>query len=111
MRRVRSAATAAAIACCLAAAAAGEAQATEYANHVGINSGANFFGPSVSLFASETVGVGQGLGCAGIRGISGVVCEVNAGEFVAVVLESNVRSEPYIHNHATFRSFFDGWYF
>ena len=111
MRSARLAAVLVAIACCLAALAAGQAQATQYATHVGINSGANFFGPSVTLFASETAGYGQGLGCAGIRGVSGVVCEETPGEFVAVVLEKSVKSEPYIHNHATFKSYFDGWYF
>jgi len=110
MRRARLAAVLAALACCLGA-TAGSAQAIEWVNHAGVNSGANFFGPSVSLFASETVGVGSGLGCAGIRGVSGVVCEEFAGEFVAVVLENYVKSEPYIHNHSTFRSFFDGFYY
>ncbi len=111
MRRLRLAAALAALACCLAGVEASGAQATEYANHAGINSGANFFGPSVTLFASETVGLGSGLGCAGIRGISGVVCEVSPGEYVAAVIERDVKSEPYIHNHSTFRSFFDGWYY
>ena len=59
-------------------------------------------GPFVRLFATEVVGYGSGLGCAGIRGISGVVCETKAGEYVAVVLGSDVSSEPYIHNHSTF---------
>lgn len=111
MRRLRSAAALAALVCCMVAVDASGAQATEYANHAGINSGENFFGPSVTLFASETVGLGQALGCAGIRGISGVECEIASGEYVAVVLEYDVKAEPYIHNHATYRSFFDGWYY
>jgi hypothetical protein len=101
----------AALTCCFAAVEVGDAQAVEYVNHVGINSGANYFGPFVTLFASEVVGYGQGIGCAGIRGVAGVVCEPEPGAFTAIVLEKDVKSEPYIHNHATFKSFFNGYYY
>lgn len=94
---------------CFGAVDVAEADAVEYVNHVGIESGANYFGPFVSLFASEVWGYGQGIGCAGIRGISGVVCESAPGEFAALVLSNNVNSEPYIHNHATFKSYFNGY--
>jgi hypothetical protein len=87
-----------------------QAQAVEYAHHVGIASGANHFGPFVTLFDSEVRGYGAGIGCAGIRGISGVVCENEPGAIAAEVLGNYVNSEPYIHNHATFTSYFDGWY-
>lgn len=63
-----------------------EAQAVEYAHHVGIGSGGNYFGPFVRLYDSEVVGYGQGIGCAGIRGISGVVCEGGAGQDAQDVL-------------------------
>jgi hypothetical protein len=113
MTRARLAAALAAMTCCLGAAgtAASEAQATQWVTHAGIEGGSNFFGPSVTLFASETVGYGVGLGCAGIRGISGVMCEQTPGEFVAIIIENSVKSEPYIHNHSTFKSFFDGFYY
>ncbi len=96
---------------CLGTAGTGSASAAEFAHHVGIPGGGNSFGPFVRLFATEVVGYGSGLGCAGIRGISGVVCETKAGEYVAVVLGSDVSSEPYIHNHSTFASFFNGFYY
>jgi hypothetical protein len=103
-------ATVAAIAC-LGGIEAGNASAVEYVNHVGINSGANYFGPFVTLFASEVVGYGQGIGCAGIRGVAGVVCESEPGAYAAIVLGGDVKSEPYIHNHATFKSYFNGYYY
>jgi hypothetical protein len=96
---------------CFGAVEAPGAQAVEYVNHVGIESGANYFGPFVTLYASEVVGYGQGIGCAGIRGISGVVCESEPGAAAFVVLVSDVKSEPYIHNHATFKSYFNGYYY
>jgi hypothetical protein len=96
---------------CLLSMGASSAAAVEWAHHIGIGGGGNAFGPFVRLDASETVGYGSGLGCAGIRGISGVVCETTPGEFVSVVLGSYVSSEPYIHNHSTFESFFNGYYY
>jgi hypothetical protein len=88
-----------------------EAGAVEYVHHVGVGSGANYFGPYVTLFAAETIGNGSGLGCAGIRGISGVVCEMEPGSKAVIVLSRDVNSEPYIHNHSTFTSFFNGYYY
>ena len=110
MRRSHIAALLATLAC-TGGVGVSNAGAVEYAHHVGIGGGGNAFGPFVHLFASETVGYGSGLGCAGIRGISGVVCESSPGEFVALVLGSYVNSEPYIHNHSTFTSFFNGYYY
>lgn len=98
------------VACSLAA-GAGSASATQYASHVGVEGGANAFGPFVSLHAAETVGFGSGLGCAGIRGVAGVVCEIEPGEAAVINLGSYVNSEPYIHNHSTFKSFFNGFYY
>ena len=111
MRRRFAAALVTACACLAAAFAPASADAVEYAHHVGVAGGANAFGPFVSLFASEVVGYGEGIGCAGIRGISGVNCESSAGAAAAVVLGGNVNSEPYIHNHSGFTSFFNGWYY
>ncbi|HXB15111.1 MAG TPA: hypothetical protein VNV44_05135 [Solirubrobacteraceae bacterium] len=96
---------------CTLALATPSASAVEYFHHVGIGGGGNAFGPFVTVRVSETVGYGQGLGCAGIRSIAGVVCESRPGEFVALVLGGDVRSEPYIHNHSTFESFFNGYYY
>ena len=110
MRRSRIAVALATLAC-LGAASATSAQAVEWGHHVGIGGGGNAFGPFVHLYDSETVGYGSGLGCAGIRGIAGVVCETKAGENVALVLGGYVNSEPYIHNHSTFESFFNGYYY
>ena len=110
MRRRTIGAVFAALAC-FGAFGAAEAQAVEYVNHVGIASGANYFGPFVSLYASETIGYGQGIGCAGIRGVAGVVCEPSPGAPAAVVLSNDVSSEPYIHNHSTFTSYFNGYYY
>ncbi len=113
MSRARLAALVAALACCVAVsgAVAGEASATQWGTHVGVDAGANAFGPTVTLFASETVGYGSGLGCAGIRGVAGVMCEQSAGEYVAIIIENTTKSEPYIHNHSTFKSYFDGFYY
>jgi hypothetical protein len=96
MRRSRIAALLATLGCAFAFCSS-NASAVEYFHHVGIGGGGNAFGP--------------GLGCAGIRNIAGVVCESSPGEFVALVLGGDVRSEPYIHNHSTFESFFNGYYY
>jgi hypothetical protein len=110
MRKIRLATLLATVACCGAVGVA-NASATEYVHHVGIGSGGNYFGPFVSLYASEVIGYGQGIGCAGIRGVSGVVCEPEPGASAAVILGSRIKSEPYIHNHATFTSYFNGYYY
>lgn len=110
MRKSQIAAILAGLAC-FGAVGVANAEAVEYAHHVGIESGNNYFGPYVSLYVSEVWGYGQGIGCAGIRGISGVSCEPEPGAYAAVVLSSDVDSEPYVHNHATYKSYFDGWYF
>ena len=94
---------------CLAAAAS-SAAAVEWAHHAGVGGGGNVFGPFVRLDASEVVGYGSGLGCAGIRGF-GLACESKPGEFVVLSTGSDVSSEPYIHNHSTFGSFFNGYYY
>src|SRR5258708_24849035 len=103
MRRSLIGTLLATIACC-GVFGAGQADAIEYVNHVGIGSGANYFGPFVSLYAAETIGYGQGIGCAGIRGISGVVCEPEPGAPAAIVPSNHLSSEPDIHHHATFIS-------
>jgi hypothetical protein len=95
---------------CLLSVAASSAGAVEWAHHVGIGGGGNVFGPLVRLDASETVGYGSGLGCAGIRGW-GDICETKAGQAVVVTTGTDVSAEPYIHNHSTFESFFNGWYY
>lgn len=100
-----------AAAACMGTLGAASADAVEYAHHVEVTSGNNYFGPYVELFYSEVVGYGQGIGCAGIRGISGVACEPEPGDYAAVVLTYYVDSEPYIHNHATYTSYFNGWYY
>ena len=96
---------------CFGAVGVAQAEATEYAHKVGVASGANYFGPFVALFASEVVGFGTGIGCAGIRGVAGVVCEPEPGAPGTVVLTGYTASEPYIHNHATFTSVYSGWYY
>jgi hypothetical protein len=110
MRKSHIVAMLAALAC-FGAFGAAEADAVEYVHHVGIETGANYFGPFVSVYISEVVGYGQGIGCAGIRGISGLGCEPEAGAAGGVVLSARVNSEPYIHNHATFKSYFNGYYY
>lgn len=96
---------------CFGGVGVAQAEATEYVHHVGIGSGANYFGPFVALFAAETIGFGTGIGCAGIRGVAGVVCEPEPGASATIILSNYVASEPYIHNHATFTSFYSGWYY
>ena len=96
---------------CMGTFGAAQADAVEYVHHVGIGSGANYFGPFLALFASETIGYGSGIGCAGIRGVSGVVCEPEPGAKAIIELSGDVDSEPYIHNHATFTSYFNGYYY
>ncbi len=95
---------------CLLAAGASSAGAVEWGHHVGVGGGGNAFGPFVRLYASEVVGYGSGLGCAGIRGF-GLTCETSPGEFVVISTGGDVSSEPYIHNHSTFESFFNGYYY
>lgn len=96
---------------CTATVGVAQADAVEYVHHVGIASGANYFGPFVTLFAAEVIGYGSGIGCAGIRGVSGVVCEPEPGAKAAIVLSNDINSEPYVHNHATFTSYFNGYYY
>ena len=110
MRKPRVA-TIAAVLACFGAFGVTQADAVEYAHHVGVESGNNYFGPYVELYYSEVVGYGQGIGCAGIRGISGVNCEPEPGASAVVSLSYEVLSEPYIHNHATYKSYFNGWYY
>jgi hypothetical protein len=96
---------------CMGSFGVAEAEAVQYANKVAVESGANYFGPFVNLYAAETIGTGSGLGCAGIRGISGVVCETEPGSKAVIILSNHVASEPYIHNHSTFKSVFNGFYY
>jgi len=112
MRKSLIATVLAALCCCGAVQAAlpAGADAVEYVHDVNVTSGNNYFGPFVELITAETVGLGSALGCAGIRGVSGVVCETSTGERVAVSLSSRIDSEPYIHNHSTFTGPFDGFY-
>lgn len=109
--RIRTTTVTLASCAALAAFVAAPAGAVEYAHHVGVGSGANYFGPDVTLSESEVVGYGEGIGCAGIRGYSGVSCESAPGQRAYVLLSGDVVSEPYIHNHSTFTSYFNGWYF
>jgi hypothetical protein len=95
---------------CFGAIDASTTQGVEYVTHIGVESGANYFGPAVTLKAAGVVGYGQGIGCAGVRGVSGVVCESEPGA-VAVVVSGYTFSEPYIHNHSTFKSYFNGYYY
>jgi hypothetical protein len=110
MRKSHLAALLASLAC-FGGVGVARAEATEYVHHVSVGSGANYFGPFVALFASEVIGFGQGIGCAGIRGVSGVVCEPEPGAPATIALSGYVASEPYIHNHATFTSFYNGYYY
>jgi len=98
----------AALACCGFGAA--QAQAVEYANHVEVGGGANHFGPYVYFYAAETYPYGTALACAGVRGV-GLNCAVNSGESVGIVLPYDVEAEPYIHNHSTWTSYFNGYYY
>jgi hypothetical protein len=107
--RTRAVALLTIVACCCAFAAA-QAGAVEYVNHAGVASGANYFGPYVSLYAAETYPYGEAIGCAGIRGY-GLYCPPNSHEDAGYVLGEYVDSEPYIHNHATYTSYFNGYYY
>lgn len=94
---------------CFGALGVGPAQAVEYANHVRVESGANYFGPSVALYAADTYPFGEAIGCAGIR-YYGIYCPPNSHETASFVLANDVNSQPYIHNHATYTSYFSGYY-
>ncbi|HEX5225328.1 MAG TPA: hypothetical protein VFW29_09365 [Solirubrobacteraceae bacterium] len=107
--RTRVLGTLAALLTALALFGAASAQAwTLWANHVGIGSGENKFGPFVSLSASLVEPLGSGIICAGIRGV-GLMCPGKA-EKVVFNAGSVVSSEPYAHNHSTFTSGFNGFY-
>ena len=82
----------------------------EYVNHVGVGSGQNYFGPYTVLYAAVTEPYGYGLGCAGIRGW-GLGCPTESFEDGYYILSQDVVSEPYIHNHSTYTSYFNGLYF
>jgi hypothetical protein len=95
---------------CFGAFGAGGAQAVEYVNHVKVEGGANYFGPYVLLYIAQTAPYGSAIGCAGVRGV-GLNCPPNSGEIGSITLPWDVESEPYIHNHATFTSYFSGYYY
>lgn len=97
------------LACCGSFGAA-EAQAVEYAKHVEVGGGGNHFGPYVYLYAAETYPFGTAIGCAGVRG-AGLNCAAKSGEIASIVLPFDVESEPYIHNHSTWTSYFSGYYY
>lgn len=98
-----------AILTCLMAFCASGAQAVEYVNHQKVEGGANYFGPFVELDAASTSPFGTAIACAGVRGV-GLNCASNSGETAGILLPFDVDSEPYIHNHSTFGSFFSGFY-
>jgi len=107
--RARVVRTLAALASALVLLGASNAQAwTIWANHEGIKSGENKFGPFVSLSATLVEPLGSGIICAGIRGV-GLSCP-NEARRVVFEAGSVVRSEPYAHNHSTFTSGFNGYY-
>jgi hypothetical protein len=99
----------AALACC-GALAATPAGAVEYANHVEVVGGGNHFGPFVYFFAAETFPWGTAIACAGVRSV-GLSCAAKSGETAIIELPFDVESEPYIHNHSTWTSFFSGYYY
>lgn len=94
---------------CIGAFGVAQAQAVEYVNHHKVESGENYFGPFVELGSASTFPYGSAIGCAGVRGV-GLSCPPNSGEVGGIVLPFDVQSEPYIHNHSTFGSFFSGFY-
>src|ERR1700757_355117 len=89
--------------------AAAPAAAVEYAHHVEVVGGGNHFGPYVYFYAAETFPYGTAIGCAGVRGV-GLNCPSNSGETAVIVLPFDVEAEPYIHNHSTWTSYFNGYY-
>jgi hypothetical protein len=93
-----------------AAFAAGPAAAVQYANHVEVGGGGNHFGPYVYFYVAETYPAGTAIGCAGVRSV-GLNCAANSGEAAGIVLPFDVESEPYIHNHSTWTSYFSGYYY
>jgi hypothetical protein len=90
--------------------AATPAAAVEYANHVEVAGGGNHFGPYVYFYAAETFPWGTAIACAGVRGV-GLSCAAKSGENAAIVLPFDVEAEPYIHNHSTWTSYFNGYYY
>lgn len=110
--RKKAVGTIAALMTCLACVAwgAGSAGAVEYAKHVEVGPGANHFGPFVYFYAAETYPAGTAIGCAGVRSV-GLNCAANSGEVAIIELPWDVESEPYIHNHSTWTSYFSGFYY
>ncbi|HEX3693541.1 MAG TPA: hypothetical protein VHU13_09375 [Solirubrobacteraceae bacterium] len=90
--------------------AATPAAAVEYANHVEVGGGGNHFGPYVYFYAAETFPWGTAIACAGVRGV-GLNCAAKSGETAVIVLPFDVEAEPYIHNHSTWTSYFNGYYY
>ena len=107
--RARVIGTLAALVTALVLLGASTAQAwTLWANHEGIKSGENKFGPFVWLSAALVEPAGTGLICAGIRGF-GLSCPSRT-EKVVFSAGGVVSSEPYAHNHSPFTSGFTGYY-
>jgi hypothetical protein len=73
-----------------------------------IGSGENVFGPRVELYESATEPTAAGVICSGIR-FYGLNCPPG-NEDAFFELSSRVVSEPYAHDHSTFASAFDGFY-
>jgi hypothetical protein len=89
---------------------AGSAEAVEYANHVEVGGGGNHFGPYVYFYDAQTYPFGSAIACAGVRSV-GLNCAANSGEVAGIALPWDVESEPYIHNHSTWTSYFSGYYY
>ncbi len=95
----------------LVGAVAAQAEAYKYATHAEVCGGCNHFGPyQGALYGASAVPYGHAIACGGIRGVF-LTCAKNEGETGGSLLGFYVSGEPYIHNHATYTSYFDGWYF
>lgn len=110
MSKIRLVAALLLAALALSAAVATTADAEYYVVHVGVEKGSNYFGPPLHTYASAASPYGQGIPCSGIRGY-GLECAKEVGQTAVYVLPFYVQAEPYIHNHSTFKSYFDGQFY
>jgi len=98
---------------CLSAFGVAQAQAVEWAgNHYHLEPGqTGYLNHKVWVYASDVVGEGSALGCAGIVGHGPMYCEEHEHEVAGIVFAEEFWSEPYIHNHSGWGDYFKGYYY
>lgn len=82
----------------------------EWAHHIAVYPGESVFGNSVNTYGSEGQPYGSGIPCAGLSGW-GSECAHAEGQNAVFLLSFYVGAPPYLHDHSTWKTYFNGLYF